>query len=106
MEHRISKMEYRIKKEYIKRLEIVFILNLTQGEFFRYTRDNKEDNGYNKILSGLITPPKKKLLGEEEDDPVSYWAKTDKIVFVPRRLMCHVEKNYGEINRNFEYADV
>lgn len=97
-------MEYRIKKKYIKRLEIVFILNLTQGEFFRYTRENKEDNGYNKIISDLITPPKIGVL--EENDPFSYWAKTDKIVFVPKHLMDHVERNYGEINRTFEYADV
>jgi hypothetical protein len=76
-------------------METIFILNLTQETFFRYTKKNNEDKGYNKKLLDLITPPKKNIL--EDNEGLSNWERGDKIVFVPEKLMQFVERNYGEI---------
>jgi len=76
-------------------METIFVLNLTQQSFFRYTKENNEDKGYNKTLLGLITPPKKNLL--EDNVGLSHWERKDKIVFVPKHLMEYVERKYGEI---------
>ena len=76
-------------------METIFILNVTQQSFFRYTKENNEDKGYNKILLGLITPPKNNIL--EDNIGLAHWGRGDKIVFVPKKLIPYVEKKYGEI---------
>jgi len=49
-----------------------------------------EDDGHNKILKELLTP----LTPEEK---ISHWAKTDRIIMVPKHLHDHVNKHYGEL---------
>jgi hypothetical protein len=76
------------------KMETIFVLNLSQGNFFRYTKKNNEDKGYNRIILEFTTPQKKNLI--EETVGLSYWEKTDKIVFVPKHLMDYTEKKYME----------
>jgi hypothetical protein len=80
-------------------METILVLNLTQETFFRYTKKNSEDNGYNKILLEFLTPPKENLL--QDTVGLSHWERRDKIVFVPKKLIEYVEKKYGEINKEF-----
>jgi hypothetical protein len=79
-------------------METILVLNLTQETFFRYTKKNSEDKGYNKILLEFLTPPKETLLKDTEG--LSHWERGDKIVFVPKKLIEYVEKKYGEINKD------
>jgi hypothetical protein len=80
-------------------METIFILNLSQETFFRYTKNNVLDLEYNKILSELVTKPEEILLKTTTD--LSHWDRKDKIIFVPKHLMGYVEKKYGEIMRVF-----
>lgn len=66
----------------------VFIVNLTQKNYFSYERAFYEDKGYNQILTDLFSQD---LTG------VSHWLPTDKIVFSPENTKEHVKKNYGEL---------
>lgn len=68
----------------------IFIVNLTTNSFFRYFMKNEIDNGYNKKLLELLTPPDK--------NKCSHWFREDKIVFCSKHLYNYVEKNYAEIH--------
>jgi hypothetical protein len=70
-------------------MPVLFILNLTQGSFFRYQQLSEDDTNYNKILLQLLTPPKKSGL--------SHWDRKDHIIFVPPHLYDHVNKFYNEL---------
>jgi hypothetical protein len=73
---------------------LIFILNLTQEVYFRYTLQYPEDTGFKRVLKELLTPP-------SEKENWSNWLKSDRIVFVPVHLMPYVEMHYGEIMRDF-----
>jgi hypothetical protein len=77
--------------------ETIYILNITQGEFFRYTKKNITDLGYNSILRELLSKSAINILKNEDVEDLSRWDPADKIIFVPKHLFKHVEKNYGEI---------
>ena len=67
----------------------MYIVNLTTKSFFRYSLENETDEGYNKYLLHLSTPP--------DNGRYSHWFREDKIVFCPKHLHDYVEKNYAEI---------
>ena len=77
--------------------ETIFVLNVTQGEFFRYTKESVTDLGYNRIIKELLSKNAVNILKDEDVADLSRWDPADKIVFVPKHLFEHVEKNYGEI---------
>jgi hypothetical protein len=71
-------------------MEQLFILNLTRDTFFRYNKVSPEDDGHNKILQELLTPPTPK-------EKISHWARTDRVIMVPKHLHDHVNKYYREL---------
>lgn len=75
---------------YIERYNLTItmdiILNLNQGNFFRY---NGSDVEYKTKMLILITPPKGYKNG--------HWDRKDKIIIVPKHLYNYVAIQYGEI---------
>jgi hypothetical protein len=65
----------------------LYILNMTQGNYFVYTRNDK---GYLKIVKELTTA--------NAPSRLSHWATDDRIVFVPSHINSYVDKNYGRLN--------
>lgn len=66
----------------------VYILNMTQNNFFIYRKRSSDDNGYLRTVKDLTT---------ENSIGFSHWGKDDKIVFVPEHIKAYVGKNYGEL---------
>lgn len=77
-------------------MSLIFILNLTQGSFFRYQQASEDDTNYNKILLQLLRPAKTPIL--KGDKGLSHWDRSDKIIFVPQHLYEHVNKFYNELH--------
>ena len=70
--------------------QVIFIANTNEQSFFRYYKKNETDNGYNKLLLELLTPP-------GDNTKFSHWKRTDKIVFCPNNLHNYIEKNFNEL---------
>lgn len=74
---------------FIDPIKVIYILNMTQGNFFGYRKRSCFDKGYMRVVKDLTT-----------DDPISgisHWGKDDKIIFVPNHLRSYVEKTYGRL---------
>lgn len=67
----------------------IYILNMTQENFFSYKKKFAFDKGYMKIMRNLTKDDK--LSG------LSHWGKEDKIVYVPNHITSYVEKTYGRL---------
>lgn len=74
---------------FIDPVKVIYILNMTQGNFFSYRKRSCFDKGYMKAL--------KKLTTEDEKSRISHWGKDDKIIFVPDHLRDYVDKSYGRL---------
>ena len=74
---------------FIDPIKVIYILNMTQGNFFGYRKRSCFDKGYMRVVKDLTT-----------DDPISgisHWGKDDKIIFVPDHLRSYVDKSYGRL---------
>ena len=73
-------------------METIFIVNINENSFFRYTKKNETDLGYKKIVLELLTPPHEKTKD-------SHWLRTDKIVFAPQKkeIYHYLERYYNEL---------
>lgn len=74
---------------FINPVKVIYILNMTQGNFFGYRKRSCFDKGYMRVVKDLTT-----------DDPISgisHWGKDDKIIFVPDHLRSYVAKTYGRL---------
>lgn len=71
----------------------IIVLNLTTESYFI---SNSVDDCA-KILRDLLSPLKKDTAILEEDIGESHWKRGDKIVYVPRELHDHTQKNYNQI---------
>ena len=74
---------------FIDPITVIYILNMTQGNFFGYRKRSCFDKGYMRVVKDLTT-----------DDPISgisHWGKDDKIIFVPDHLRSYVAKTYGRL---------
>ena len=72
--------------------EEVFIVNLNEKSFFRYSKKDETDSVYNKLLLNLLTPP-------NVNTKISHWMITDKIVFAPKHLHKYIEQTYNELGK-------
>ena len=75
--------------------EIIFLVNVTEKSFFRYSKKNKTDEGYNKLLLELLTPPINVKTGKKTT--ISHWNRTDQIVIAPYRFHYYLERTYNEL---------
>lgn len=71
-------------------METIYIVNVNEHSFFRYNKKNENDNGYNKFLKQLLTPP-------DKTNNYSHWNRNDKIVFGSEHLKKYLEKTYNEL---------
>ena len=78
--------------------EMIFVVNVTEKSFFGYLKKNKTDEGYNKLLLELITPPINEKTGKKTT--ISHWNRTDKIVIAPYRFHYYLERMYNELNES------
>jgi hypothetical protein len=69
--------------------KILYILNMTEGNFFSYEKKKCFDKGYMKVVKSLM---------KENVDGFSHWNREDKIIFVPDHLRDYVSKSYGKLN--------
>lgn len=74
---------------FIDPVKLVYILNMTQENFFVYKKRSCFDKGYMRIVKDLTT--------ENVTSGVSHWGKDEKIIFVPNHLYSYVEKSYGRL---------
>jgi len=70
-------------------METIFVVNMDERAFFRYTKKSETDKGYNKIMLKLLTPPK--------NTSESHWKKEDKIVVAPENTHNYLERLYNEL---------
>ena len=73
---------------FIDPVKVIYILNMTQGNFFEYRKRSCFDKGYMKVVKDLTT---------DGEDGISHWGKEDKIIFSPDHLRSYVEKSYGRL---------
>ena len=71
----------------------IIVLNLTTESYFI----GKSVDDCAKILQELLSPLNKDTALLEEDIGESHWKRGDKIVYVPRELHDHTQKNYNQI---------
>jgi hypothetical protein len=74
-------------------METIFVVNVTQTAFFRYSRS---DGGYNKLLLELLTPQPSDENSDEETC-LSHWSRKDKIVIAPKHMHDYIERTYNEL---------
>jgi len=72
---------------FIDPVKVIYILNMTQGNFFSYRKRVCFDKGYMRTVKSLT----------DGETRVSHWGKDDKIIFVPDHLSDYVSKSYGRL---------
>ena len=81
--------EYRIDFfVFIDPVKDIYILNMTQGNFFIYRKRSCFDKDYMRVVRELT---------KDDVDGFSHWGKDDKIIFVPSHLYSYVKKSYGRL---------